>query len=150
MHCDEITVSVVIPFYNSERYVARAISSVLSQGRKADEVIVVDDGSTDGTASEVAKFGDTVKYIYQENRGASAARNTGILAAESEWIAFLDADDEWLPDYLEKQSNILISNPQLSWSIANYYTCLQNGNPSEWNDRKRCQKLSKGKDYFED
>ena len=91
---DRFSVSVVIPAYNLGSLVARAIESVLSQSRLADEIIVVDDGSSDDTAEHIKKYGDKVKYIYQENAGLAAARNTGIQAAKSDWIAFLDGDDE--------------------------------------------------------
>ncbi len=87
-------VSVVIPAYNAEKYIGRAIDSVLAQTRQPDEIIVVDDGSTDNTPNAIKSYGSKVYYIHQENGGASVARNTGIEAAKSEWIAFLDADDE--------------------------------------------------------
>ena len=101
------TVSVVIPVYNSSEYIARTIESVLAQTHKPDEIIVVDDGSTDETRQKVTQYEPKVKYIYQTNAGTSAARNTGIKTSSSEWIAFLDADDEWLPEYLQKQLALL-------------------------------------------
>lgn len=115
------SVSVVIPAYNVEKYIGRAIDSVLSQTRQADEIIVVDDGSTDNTAEVVKSYGSKVCFIHQENGGASVARNTGIEAAKSEWIAFLDADDEWLPEKLEKQIEHLKRNPDLVWTHSNYF-----------------------------
>ncbi len=118
-----ITVSAVIPAYNAAKYVERAIESVLAQTRKADEIIVVDDGSTDNTADVVRQFGDKVKFIRQENAGASVARNTGIEAATSEWISFLDADDEWLPEKLKLQTEHLQRNPDLAWTTGNYIRC---------------------------
>ena len=119
-----ITVTAVIPAYNAEKYVGRAIESVLVQTRQADEIIVVDDGSTDNTSQVVEQFGDKVIFIRQENAGASVARNTGIEAATSEWIAFLDADDEWLPDKLKLQIEHLQRNPDLAWTTANYVRCF--------------------------
>jgi glycosyltransferase involved in cell wall biosynthesis len=116
------SVSVVIPAYNAEKYIGRAIDSVLAQTRQADEIIVVDDGSTDSTADVVQAYGDKVHFIRQKNGGASVARNTGIEAANSEWIAFLDADDEWLPGKLEKQIEHLKRNPDLLWTHSNYFT----------------------------
>jgi glycosyltransferase involved in cell wall biosynthesis len=95
-------VSAIIPAYNYAEYLSKAIDSVLSQTFVDYEVIVVDDGSTDNTAGIVAKYGERVRYIYQKNAGLSTARNTGIEAARGEYVAFLDADDAWLPDYLEK------------------------------------------------
>ncbi len=121
-------ISVVIPAFNNEKYIARAIGSVLAQTRPADEIIVVDDGSTDGTANEVRTFGDTVRLIRQKNGGASAARNAGVLAAAGEWIAFLDADDEWLPNKLELQVEHLRRHPDLMWTAGNFQRCTcQNG-----------------------
>jgi len=101
------TVTVVIPCFNYGRFICDAIDSVLAQTYAALEIIVVDDGSTDNTRERVAKYGSRVRYIYQENRGLSAARNTGIRAARGEYVAFLDADDIWLPDKLEAQMRFM-------------------------------------------
>lgn len=99
---DNPTFSVVIPLYNKGPYVVRALSSVLAQTIQDFEVIVVDDGSTDEGASTVKSIGDPrLVLIHQENQGVSSARNTGIEAARTDLIAFLDADDEWLPNHLE-------------------------------------------------
>jgi glycosyltransferase involved in cell wall biosynthesis len=119
-----MSVSVVIPAYNAGRYVARAIHSVLNQTRPADEIIVVDDGSVDNTAEVVRSFSDKVVLIQQANAGVSAARNTGILAAKGDWVAFLDADDEWLPFRLERQFKIIERHPALAWVTGNYLTCI--------------------------
>lgn len=99
------TVSVVIPTYNRAHVVGRAIRSVLNQTYQDFEIIVVDDGSTDNTEEVVKSFNDPrIRYIrHEENRGGSAARNTGIRAARGAYIAFLDSDDEWLPEKLAKQ-----------------------------------------------
>jgi cellulose synthase/poly-beta-1,6-N-acetylglucosamine synthase-like glycosyltransferase len=117
---ESITISVVIPAYNAEKYIGRAIDSVLAQTRPAEEIIVVDDGSTDGTAGIVRSFGGKVAFIQQRNAGASVARNSGIEAAKSDWIAFLDADDEWLPRKLQRQSEHLRRKPDLVWTHGNY------------------------------
>lgn len=91
-------VSVVIPAYNVERYVATAVRSALEQTHGALEVIVVDDGSTDGTTDALAEFGASITVLNKENGGIGSARNHGIRAARGEIIAFLDADDLWLPE----------------------------------------------------
>ncbi len=102
-------VSVVIPCYNGERFVAEAIQSVLDQSMRDFEIIVVDDGSRDGSRAVVAKYLDDrrVRHVeHAENRGIAAARNTGIKEARSEFIAFLDQDDLWYPEKLEKQLQV--------------------------------------------
>jgi glycosyltransferase involved in cell wall biosynthesis len=94
-----VKVSALIPAYNRRRYVFRAIDSVLAQTMPVDEIIVVDDGSTDGTLEAIrSRYATRVKALRQENRGVSAARRLAVEVARGEWIAFLDSDDEWLPD----------------------------------------------------
>lgn len=101
----EFTVSVIIPAYNSSRYLVEAIDSVLRQTRPAYEIIVVDDGSTDNTKVALGPFIEQkqIKYVGQRNAGPAAARNRGIELAAGDLIAFLDADDIWLPNKLERQ-----------------------------------------------
>jgi glycosyltransferase involved in cell wall biosynthesis len=94
-------ISVVIPTYNRDRLVKRAIESVLNQTIKADQIIVVDDGSTDGTPEMCRRFSGSIEYIHQSNGGVSQARNHGIKLARYAWIAFLDSDDHWTPNHLE-------------------------------------------------
>ncbi len=108
------TVSVIIPTYNRARLLARAIRGVLSQ-TAADccEIVVIDDGSTDNTADVVAEFGGRVRYLRQENAGPAAARNAGIQAGGGEFVAFLDADDTWLPDKIERQLAALQGRPEV-------------------------------------
>lgn len=96
-------VSVVIPTYNSIKYLIVAIESVLNQTFQDFEILVIDDGSTDDTKETLKKYKNQVTYIYQENAGVAAARNNGINRAQGEYIAFLDADDYWVPTKLEKQ-----------------------------------------------
>lgn len=104
-------VSVIIPCYNHAHYLGHALESVLAQTFRSWEAIVVDDGSTDSTRDVAAQFSDPrIRYIYQGNRGLSAARNTGIRAAQGEFLAFLDADDEWEPRFLEMCANALTAN----------------------------------------
>ena len=114
-------ISAVIPAYNSEATIGRAIESVLRQTRPADEILVIDDGSTDNTADVIGSYGDKVHLIQQQNAGASVARNAGINAATGDWIAFLDADDEWLPSKLKLQTEHLQRNPDFKWTYSNYY-----------------------------
>ncbi|MEA3373256.1 MAG: glycosyltransferase [Campylobacterota bacterium] len=112
-----ITVSVIIPAYNRVNTLARAIESVLNQTRKAEEIIVVDDGSTDAT-SEVAKMYPEVLLLRQKNMGVSSARNNGIMMASSDWIAFLDSDDSWHPDKLARQMTLHKKEPDLKISYT--------------------------------
>jgi len=105
----EPLISVIIPAYNAARSIARSLDSVLGQTLTDFEILVVNDGSPDTDAFEAAlsNYRERVTYIRQENRGAAAARNTGIKAARGEFLAFLDADDLWLPNYLEAQMDAL-------------------------------------------
>ena len=97
-------VSVIIPTYNREKTILRAINSVLDQTYKEIELIIVDDGSIDNTRKIVESLNcQKIKYIYQKNGGAAKARNTGIIAASGEYISFQDSDDYWYPEKLEKQ-----------------------------------------------
>ncbi len=97
------SVSVIIPSHNRAEVLPRAVASVLAQTLAPLEVIVVDDGSDDGTAALMARRFPGVRCLVQQNRGVSAARNAGIAAARGEWLAFLDSDDEWLPGKLAAQ-----------------------------------------------
>jgi len=107
------TVSVIISTYNRAHLIGRAIQSVLNQTYQDFEVIVVDDGSTDNTEEIVKSFNDPrIRYIrHEKNKGAAAARNTGIKAARGKYIAFQDSDDEWLPEKLEKQMKVFENAP---------------------------------------
>lgn len=96
-------ISVVIPTYNRRKEVQEAVASVKAQSAAIFEIIVIDDGSTDGTSEDFADAGQPLRYVRTENRGVSAARNLGVSLAQGEWIAFLDSDDEWSADKLEKQ-----------------------------------------------
>lgn len=123
------TVSVIIPSYNHAHFVAAAIKSAQAQTYPNLEIIVVDDGSKDNTAQVVAEFGSSVHYIYQENQGLSAARNTGIRYAHGEFIALLDSDDLWLPNYVEAQVKNLQQNPRAGLSYSWWSHIDQDGQP---------------------
>jgi glycosyltransferase involved in cell wall biosynthesis len=99
---------------------------VLAQTSPVDEIVVVDDGSKDDTKNAIGEFGGAVHYVYQENAGSSAARNTGIVEAAGDWIAFLDADDTWRPSKMSLQLQILERHRDLAW-IAGAYDNVQEG-----------------------
>ncbi len=106
-----LRVSVVIPAYNAARFLPQAIAGLRAQTRPVDEILIVDDGSKDDTAQVVAGLGEGITYIRQDNAGVSAARNKGIAEATGDLVAFLDADDFWLPEKLEKQLAVFRRHP---------------------------------------
>lgn len=109
------SISVIIPTYNREKLIGRAIRSVLRQSVACSEIIVVDDGSTDQTAALVCAEGEKspvpIRFFYQDNMGPAAARNHGIQRAQSELLAFLDSDDHWRKDKLAQQGRAMVENP---------------------------------------
>lgn len=109
-------VSVVIPAYNAAWCVGKAIDSVLAQDFQDFEVIVVNDGSTDDTAAVLAKYSDNIRVVNQSNSGLSSARNSGIRESRGNFVAFLDADDWWLPGKLGRQIALMRSRPELGFS----------------------------------
>jgi glycosyltransferase involved in cell wall biosynthesis len=111
-------VSVVIPAHNAERWLSRALGSVMVQTRAPNEIIVVDDGSRDGTPAVARQYGGAIRYVYQANAGVSAARNRGVSEAGGEWIAFLDADDEWFNEKLERQMEIIEGAGDCDWCAS--------------------------------
>src|SRR5690349_3602213 len=106
-------VSVIIPTYNRAQFIARAVDSVLEQTYKDFEIIVIDDGSSDNTQEILKAYEGKIRYVYQQNKGISAARNRGIQEAKGEYIAFLDSDDVWKPEKLSVQVAILDVNPHV-------------------------------------
>ncbi len=142
------SVSAVIPAFNAEASLARAIESALAQTLPPDEIIVVDDGSSDNTKAEAEKFGKKVRYLRQENGGPGQARNTGIQAAKSEWVAFLDSDDEWIGERLEAQIDLVKRNPDLMWCGGNAVNNNRGVETSRSNPDKADLGLN-GKDYFD-
>jgi len=132
-----LDISVIIPTYNRKNTLPRAVESVLNQTYKPVKIIVVDDGSTDGTKEWFSEMYPLVHYIYQVNSGVSSARNTGINSARGDWIALLDSDDEWLPDKLELQVKLLQNNAELRFCHTNEIW-IRNG--VRINQRKKHQK----------
>ena len=112
-------ISVVIPTYNRRNLLKRAIDSVRKQTLNPFEIIVVDDGSIDGTQAWLEDEFPFVKCIYQNNSGVSRARNNGIRSAQGSWIALLDSDDEWLPDKLEQQVKLVRDIPEVLFCHTN-------------------------------
>ncbi len=117
-------VAVIIPTYNSAAYLARAIKSVLTQTYCHYQIVVVDDGSTDDTQVVLKSFEGQIVSLYQPNSGQACARNRGIRSSQSRYIAFLDADDEWVPRKLEKQIAFLEDNPDFAMV---YSDCITSG-----------------------
>jgi cellulose synthase/poly-beta-1,6-N-acetylglucosamine synthase-like glycosyltransferase len=122
-------ISVIMPAFNAERYVVDALASIAAQTRRDVEVIVVDDGSTDGTIREVERFGDRLDLtvLHQRNAGPSAARNAGIRRARGRYCAFLDADDAMLPELLELQAAALDADPRVGMVVADITTFDERG-----------------------
>jgi glycosyltransferase involved in cell wall biosynthesis len=132
-------VSVIIPTYNRSDRVREAVASVLAQQDAAFEVIVVDDGSTDDTGATLGSFGAAIRHLWQPHGGVSSARNTGILAAGGEWLAFLDSDDLWLPQKLRVQLDFLHKHPELR-ICQTEETWVRNGhklNPKKYHQKPR-------------
>ena len=120
-------VSVVIPLYDCEGYIGEALKSVLAQTYPVHEIIVVDDGSTDGTRRAMEPYMGRITYIHQRKRGVAAARNTGIANASGDFIAFLDADDLWLCEKLQLQMGYLESHPEYALVYSDMKTFDQTG-----------------------
>ncbi len=118
MKREKPAVSVIIPTYNRYSLLCEAISSVLSQKDQNFELIIVDDGSTDGTARIADLYKGSLRYLYQEQRGVSAARNLGIRQARGTWICFLDSDDLWNPRKLEIQRSVMEKDPAMRISYT--------------------------------
>ena len=120
-------ISVIIPLYNKKDSIATALDSVLAQTYQDFEVVVVDDGSTDDGAAIVERYTDErIRLVRQENAGVSAARNRGIAEARGEYVAFLDADDEWMPEFLEEIVTLQREFPECRAQATSYVQC-QNG-----------------------
>jgi glycosyltransferase involved in cell wall biosynthesis len=119
------TVSVIIPAFNAARYIGEAITSVLANDAAPLQVIVVDDGSTDDTASVVKGFGAKIEYLYQPNGGIASALNYGFARVQGEWLAFNAADDRWAQGRLERQLATFAANPAADLvfgHVQNYFS----------------------------
>lgn len=106
-------VSCIVPVFNGERYIAETIESILEQTHRPLEVLVVDDGSTDATQDVLQRYGDRIRVLVQENQGPSEARNHGLEESRGEFVAFLDADDIWIPAKLEVQLALMRRRPEV-------------------------------------
>jgi glycosyltransferase involved in cell wall biosynthesis len=113
-------ISCIIPVFNGERFLGEALDSILAQTYRPLEIIVADDGSTDGTAEVAASYGDRVAYLHQAKKGAAEAKNMGLDAAQGEYIAFLDADDLWHADKLTRQMVRLQQQPEVDLCFTQY------------------------------
>jgi len=123
-------VSIVVPCYNHGHYLGQAIASVLAQTYSNYEIIVVDDGSQDDTRSVVERFGSPkIRYLFQENRGRSNARNAGLAVASGDYIAFLDSDDFYLPEKLALQIDFLQQHPEFGMIYTSAYCIAEDGRP---------------------
>jgi glycosyltransferase involved in cell wall biosynthesis len=111
-------VSCIVPVYNGEAYLGAALDSILAQTWRPLEIIVVDDGSTDGSAAVAETYGAIVRVIRQANAGCAAARNAGLAAATGEFVAFLDADDVWHPEKLDRQMARFEARPELDYTVT--------------------------------
>jgi glycosyltransferase involved in cell wall biosynthesis len=129
-------VSVIVPLYQKARYIERALESIRDQTYTDHEVIVVDDGSTDGGADRVLAFNDPrVRLVGQRNRGPGAARNRGIAEARGEYVAFLDADDVWVPDHLAKAVVQLDEHPEVTTATCAYVALSGDSTIALWRRR---------------
>ncbi len=116
------SISVIVPLYNKEAYIAKTLDSVLNQTYQNYEILIINDGSTDKSTDIINTYTDTrIHLVNQENKGVAAARNLGIEIAKSELIAFLDADDEWLPEYLETIIKLRKDYPNAGIYATAYY-----------------------------
>ncbi|HEV8539692.1 MAG TPA: glycosyltransferase family A protein [Nitrospiraceae bacterium] len=124
-----VSVSVVIPLYNAVEVIAETIRSVLAQTWLDREILVIDDGSTDGSTDVVATFGDRVRYYRFDNAGVAKSRNRGIALSQGQYVALMDHDDLWDPTKLEKQVQVLQSRPEVGLVYTGIVHLERNGRP---------------------
>jgi glycosyltransferase involved in cell wall biosynthesis len=128
-----IGITAIIPTYNRDRTLARAIRSAIDQEFAPAEILVVDDGSTDQTRAVVESFGDRIRYIPREHSGVSATRNAGVAESRSEWVAFLDSDDYWTPTHLSRMARAIESTVgRACCYFANALTSPEHGGRTYW------------------
>jgi glycosyltransferase involved in cell wall biosynthesis len=120
-------VSTIIPTYNRAHLVVRAVTSALRASRPGDEVIVIDNASTDGTPEALSHFGNRIRYVRTDRRGAGVARNLGVQHAQHPLVAFLDSDDEWTPEKLEVQRRLMASRPDVLVSFTDFKATMPDG-----------------------
>ena len=119
MSNENIDISVIIPTYNRSKFLNRSIRSVLNQTFQPAEIIVVDNGSTDDTRDMISTSFSNIRYLYYNKKGVSAARNEGIKISKSNWVSFLDSDDEWMKDKLLLQKEYILKNPNVNFLHTN-------------------------------
>ena len=111
-------ISCIVPVFNGEKYLAEAIESIVKQSYQSIEIIIADDGSTDGTAMVADRYNKQIRYVRQANSGTAAARNLGLSVAVGEFVAFLDSDDVWHPEKLKRQIARFAARPELDYCIT--------------------------------
>jgi glycosyltransferase involved in cell wall biosynthesis len=127
MTVNNLSISVIIPTYNRASLIKRAVDSAIGECTPGDEIIVVDDGSTDDTEKVLSKYGAPLKYYKITNSGAGAARNWGIEKSQNPLVAFLDSDDEWMPGKLAIQRTFMEACPEVLFSFTNFAVTFKNG-----------------------
>lgn len=138
-------ISIIMPTYNREKYIAQALRSLLEQDYRPLEIIVVDDGSTDATRQVVESFAsDHIRYVYQENAGVAAARNLGVSTASGEFLAWLDSDDYYLPGKLTAQMSYLLQHPECELVFTQTEDFFDSQEAQKNMDTVRCAKISFG------
>jgi glycosyltransferase involved in cell wall biosynthesis len=136
-------ISAIIPVYNGEATVARAIDSALAQRFDGQlEIVVTNDGSTDSTSAILESYGSRINVAAQPNRGPAAARNRAVAASRGEYLAFLDADDYWLPGHLAKTCDALERNPRAVLAFCDGFLIDENGRQHQWGGRPCPPRLS--------
>ena len=139
-----LLISCIVPVYNGERYLKEALESILAQTYQPVEIIVVDDGSTDGTPEVMASYGNQVHYVQQANAGPATARNLGVETAQGELIAFLDADDVWHPEKLARQAKRFAARPELDLCVThiqNFWDSERQEEAEQFRDHRLAQPL---------